>query len=93
MQHLSEIAEEITLNWNSARILSLVLLILQKKKKTRKKNCYKDFLQDCNLHFIFSDLEGRICNNTAFSLHTKGRGSLLDHGKDYPLQVTTSNFN
>lgn len=37
MQHLSEIAEEITLNWNLARMLSLVLLILQKKNQEKKK--------------------------------------------------------
>lgn len=37
MQHLSEIAEEITLNWNLARMLSFVLLILQKKNQKKEK--------------------------------------------------------
>lgn len=54
--------------------------------------CYKDFLQDCSLHFVVSDLEGRIRNSTAFSLHTMWHGSLLAHGKDCPLKVTGSNF-
>lgn len=81
MQRVSEIAEEITLDWNMARMLLLILQKKKKRKPSRKiKKCYKEFLQDCNLHFIVSDLEGRICNSPVFPLHTMGRASLLARG-------------
>lgn len=86
------------LDWNWARML---LLILRKKEKKRKgkpsrkikfKKGYKELLQDCKLYSIVSDLEGRICNNTAFPLHTMEwvHYWLMDRTAPYKLPATTS---
>lgn len=49
-------------------------------------------MQDCRLHFMVSDLEGRICNSTAFPLHTMGwlHYWLMDRTAPYKLPAATS---